>query len=388
MLRGLSAILVVVGHMADKVDGFKVHKSHVQNLITNWATEAVLVFFILSGIVIHASISEKPTSPRIFLAKRFRRIHPILFIAVLITLAVEKGVFHATPDAAVIVGNLLPVSTLQGNLVSVFWNSNPVIWSLSFEVFFYVVFSLAISGDGKIRKFVIYLWLALGLISLYVFACLPVSGNVPRYLILMLAYSPIWLIGFFIWGLKDHVCVSFPLAAFSALCLPIASRTHFLDDFYDPVKYLFFAILSVPFFLFLIQDHLKPKSVQFPLFLVVITAYLAAIIMMVGNNDYPPISKYLYIALPFLALPTYFSTVQMIVRKVYNRWIRPIFSFLGELSYSMYLIHFPLLMLIYNMLPYTLAVKTVLFLASLFLISFVLEKRFQILVNKWIPLRG
>ncbi len=74
ILRALAALLVFMNHLSKDVEGFP-HVLLLQ-MIQNFATEAVIIFFVLSGAVITLSQQEKPRSIADYMKARFIRIYP------------------------------------------------------------------------------------------------------------------------------------------------------------------------------------------------------------------------------------------------------------------------------------------------------------------------
>lgn len=133
-LRGFAAIFVVVHHM--------IH--HNQYLDPNFFPKklkyveppghfCVLIFFVLSGYVIGISNKNKLTTDKIlpYIKKRFLRIYPIYFISICITLLIAVPYSFST-----ILSNF---ALIQGAASEVIWENNPI-WSLNYEVFYYLLF--------------------------------------------------------------------------------------------------------------------------------------------------------------------------------------------------------------------------------------------------------
>jgi peptidoglycan/LPS O-acetylase OafA/YrhL len=95
---------------------------------------AVLVFFLLSGYVIE--VSTKPISNwrdvKLYLRKRLFRIYPIYFLALLLTLAVG-GLTAGWPT-------IVAHFTLTQVAFSHLLNENMALWSLHYEVLFYLLY--------------------------------------------------------------------------------------------------------------------------------------------------------------------------------------------------------------------------------------------------------
>jgi exopolysaccharide production protein ExoZ len=97
----------------------------------------VHMFFVLSGFIMVMATSERHYSFRKFISRRFRRIYPVYWISALLCLAAFATL--ATP---------LPVSFMQslGAMLLLPGYAPRIIgaaWTLSFEIYFYICFGLA-----------------------------------------------------------------------------------------------------------------------------------------------------------------------------------------------------------------------------------------------------
>jgi len=179
MLRGLAAFYVMVGHVrwliaAPNVDFFSAPVS-LQNKISiyllsifRFGHEAVLVFFLLSGFVIHLSISKQIATGgtykfnfKDYFFKRFIRIYPPFILALIITFSLDiiaqklllTTHSHTTPypiiNSSFNFNFSLP--DLGGNLLfaypqyAIFWGSDGPLWSLKYEWWFYLLYPLFIA---------------------------------------------------------------------------------------------------------------------------------------------------------------------------------------------------------------------------------------------------
>ncbi len=134
--RGVAAMLVVFFHATQLfASEYQVVPLHGFFL---FGFSGVHLFFVLSGFIIftihHRDIGE-PRKYLVYLKKRFVRIYPIYWV----TLAVFS--FWALLKGTVTGGDIL----LNMGLFNMPQNFiNPVCWTLSFEVFFYLLFSFLI----------------------------------------------------------------------------------------------------------------------------------------------------------------------------------------------------------------------------------------------------
>lgn len=142
-VRGFAALYVVLFHvLPQKIFIFGINIG----FLFRFGSEAVILFFILSGFVINYSWSHsKDKSFKHYFYRRFIRIYiPLLFIFLLayIIKSYSEGLL-ADPDWKTLLGNLLmlqDVISLKPNVISATYMGNGVLWSLSYEWWFYMLF--------------------------------------------------------------------------------------------------------------------------------------------------------------------------------------------------------------------------------------------------------
>ena len=174
-LRAAAALAVLAGHairfgLYDGPYPFDAGMPHV----------AVIVFFVLSGLVIAHSVQCKPVTAGEYAAARIARIFPMTVVAVAFSLVVSLyggvlGIDYpgegATPANVVLPLLFLSESAFGSALV---WN--PPFWSLAYEAMYYALFGVAVFARGRVR------WLLLASLLL-------VAG------VKVLLLLPVWLIG-------------------------------------------------------------------------------------------------------------------------------------------------------------------------------------------------
>lgn len=146
-IRGFSALYVVFFHMLPQ----KIFLLGVNvGFFFRFGSEAVIMFLILSGFVIKYSWEKATdTSFRNYFFKRFTRIYiPLIFIFIL-AYAIKsytEGDF-ADPEWKTLLGNLFmlqDIISLKPNVISPTYMRNGVLWSLSYEWWFYMLFFVLI----------------------------------------------------------------------------------------------------------------------------------------------------------------------------------------------------------------------------------------------------
>lgn len=156
--RALAAFMVVAFH------GLRIQDKYLQssNLLPA-ALEAgqtgVDLFFVISGfIMVLVSKHSKPASVADFLAKRLLRIYPtywVYFGALALVFILAPGMINSSSSAGVDLLSsflLLPSESLPILLVA---------WSLTHELWFYLVFAGILCAPPKLRVYCLLLWAAL-----------------------------------------------------------------------------------------------------------------------------------------------------------------------------------------------------------------------------------
>ena len=188
-IRGFAAVYVVINHTMGKA--FFISGINVAFLF-RFGQEAVILFFILSGIVIQYSFSQSSDrSFQSYFFKRFFRIYiPLVLIFILnyLVISFTKNEFVSI-NWSNLIGNLFMLqdsaNTKPGVLFCTFMNNLPL-WSLSYEWWFYMLFFFIQYSFRKQASQVAY---ALGLIGAFTYLIYP------NFASRILTYLPIWWIG-------------------------------------------------------------------------------------------------------------------------------------------------------------------------------------------------
>jgi peptidoglycan/LPS O-acetylase OafA/YrhL len=135
VLRGVAALCVVFNHF-----GYFVPRQ-LQSAVYQWINPGdygVFVFFIISGYIVPASL-ERKGSVRTFWVSRLFRLYPLYLLAVGIAVALWMAHFgslrgeNADPETSAL-SQLLMMSNVLGGA-----NLPNVVWSLSYEMIFYLL---------------------------------------------------------------------------------------------------------------------------------------------------------------------------------------------------------------------------------------------------------
>jgi peptidoglycan/LPS O-acetylase OafA/YrhL len=138
--RACAAGYVVVHHFT------RAHElSQGFGVVFRFGQEAVLVFFLLSGFVIFANEHQRAVHPKGYYLRRLRRIYPPLLCAMILSTLVAMANddltlrFHWTELWGTILG-LQDLSFLKPGVIVDPYLGNEPLWSLSYELFFYLMF--------------------------------------------------------------------------------------------------------------------------------------------------------------------------------------------------------------------------------------------------------
>lgn len=304
-LRGLSAIYVLVHHARLALtqpyfNGLSKHPEQYQWYdrimvyffsLFKFGHEAVIIFFVLSGFLIHFRYAGAQNIFADFklsqyLKKRLIRIYPTLIVSFIVCYLTDLLILAITGDSYPLSQYSLSRFLFNFFLVpeSPFWGSNYPVWSLKHEWFFYLMYPLLLWSYHKQR--ILPLLLSLGLFVTYLF------GYRIDY-IGAAAYSiSIWLLG--------------------AIMAAIYKQNERLFN-YIPVLIVFF--------------------LAYPL--------IARI-----NSNYP------WLDLCFGLITTGFVALMIIRNKSMLARILSSLAWLGTFSYSLYLLHFPILLLFKSLAIY------------------------------------
>lgn len=293
-LRGLFSLMVVFFHM----DAFALPKWMYNNFIIRESWSFVDFFFVLSGFVISYNYAGLRSSPEfwLYMKKRFIRLYPLLFYTVTLYFAFDLSFNFLFPH---FVENVDSFSVLLMRYFDsiLFMNSTPVLgnsggingpsWSISAEMISYFVFGLvSILAIKSKRNLVLGLIIFLGFVLLIYNKYHGIRLDF-RFVRGLIAFN----LGYFIWYF---------------------SRFNFkLSNIWE---YIGFVTLGLLFFL--------------------VNGYTGLQKSIIAMLVYP-----LYFALFILV---FIKTDGMLSKIMDSK----LFSFLGKVSYSVYLNHFILILLI------------------------------------------
>lgn len=323
-IRGLAALSVVVYHWK--------HFFYNGTVLSNYDNLAqpfysflfvfykkgyfsIDLFFLLSGFIFFLlysnRISAKEISIRSFSILRFSRLYPLHFITLLFVLAIQMVTHYRTGSFIV-----HPLNDLYHFILNVFLASglglehgssfNSPVWSVSIEVLLYAIFFILCSF-GKSRPLKLLIFIFTGLVLSYTRFPLTVIGK--------------GIFSFFLGGLVFHYYSNIIkaekyyrfLAPFAIVLFSVWVVT-FLEIKFDFIESIFLKLLGSSFVFNSYDYSTEIVHQSFNLFT---TAFLFPLTILL-----------------FALIETYRGHLG---RRV---------SFLGKISYSVYLLHFPLQLII------------------------------------------
>ncbi len=189
-LRGFAALYVVFFHALPQ----KIYLLGVNvGAIFRFGPEAVIVFFVLSGFVIKYTFERSvDKSFKFYFIRRFIRLYiPLFFIFLLgyLIKCYSEGTL-ASPEWQTLFGNIFmlqDVISQKPHVISAAYMGNGVLWSLSYEWWFYMLFFLLVTqiNTNKINRWV-------GIISITAAATYIIYPFIVNRLAM---YFAIWWIG-------------------------------------------------------------------------------------------------------------------------------------------------------------------------------------------------
>lgn len=165
--RGLAAVMVVFFHTTNLL--FDSYQIRPLNGMFLFGFAGVDLFFVLSGFIIflaHFDDIGKPQKLVAYLTKRFIRVYPTYWaiLALLSCWYIYSGTDTGTGNGTITFLDSLENIPLVGNKIKLV---NPVSWTLYYEILFYLMFSFLILNK-VLGSVVLAFWL-LGIISTSVF---------------------------------------------------------------------------------------------------------------------------------------------------------------------------------------------------------------------------
>lgn len=190
-VRFIAALMVFLSHLSSqRLSGGLLWQ------LQPYGAASVGVFFVLSGYVISYATATKETSLRDYTIARLARLYSVMIPVVVMTVVLDTIGLHANPEPYhELLQNFAPNDPWQAvttlTFTNMIWFDRTVLgtmgamWSLSFEVWYYVLFALVLFCPARYR--------ATSIVGLMVFVG-------PKIVLL----APLWLSGVAVYRLSQQ----------------------------------------------------------------------------------------------------------------------------------------------------------------------------------------
>ncbi|MES1156709.1 MAG: acyltransferase [Alphaproteobacteria bacterium] len=216
-LRAVAALLVLVFHVVQTWrDDFGLFAHNIFPVGAN----GVDIFFVISGFIMcYTTASPDERSPFKFACKRVARIVPLYFALTLVVFALAgaKTASHTDTGIEGLVKSLLfiPYQRADGNVYPVLFLG----WTLNYEMFFYLIFTLALFVPRFAQRIVVAVMIALVASRLFI----PPQGIAGHFYTNNIILDFVW--GCLLFGLwrkwPDVFARIWPLAVVGAILLGV-----------------------------------------------------------------------------------------------------------------------------------------------------------------------
>jgi peptidoglycan/LPS O-acetylase OafA/YrhL len=333
-LRGLCAFIVAITHLFT-FNFFGAFNTPIYPVFVRlqFAHVAVLIFFIMSGYVMGLSHINSPfnyTNIIDYLKKRIVRLYPIYLIALFISVVFGLQ-FASVP---MVIGHLFFLQEVFVHTLK----ANPALWSLSYEVIYYLVF-IALWAVSKYSKNLYLLLAALIIASI-------LSGSSVNIMKSLLIGWIFWLSGLYISRLTNNnkISIKAPLISYFLILLAtinlqpgglIMKLLHI--SFNDHNQILFNDLTYLPICTVIISEitgrylkytiWIKVLAFLIPAFSVFVLVYFKHNIL--SNMDWTYGIACFCLGMAFLILRGSIYSFEKL-------------NFMGKISYAVYVFHFPI----------------------------------------------
>jgi len=393
ILRGIAALAVVfyhlnlLGNIFDKNFSIEIIQYRFPGHL------CVLVFFILSGYVIGRNTEKlsNKTLIKSYVKKRLVRLVPIYFVALLFTIFITWGKYRFE----VILSNLFFVSVPLDNVTK----ENGPLWSLQYEILYYFVFIIFSFFDLDLFKSVKIIFTIVMLLFL-----LSLKMTIHPLVISVFIGFLFWITGAMLanqknsqtWNISNSRILSIFILIF---CLqyfnpygPIIKilKIHLPDytrysEFQQMITYFDLYFFPLAILLILSLTHYYMKHYKWLLLFLYGFSFLIMVMIPLSYSwQYFMEKQYIIPAVILLSSILLWILNARFGEKIKNR-MKSISS-LSNISYAIYIVHSPLIYLWSNIHTnsWTLFIlKLTAFFAILFLVSYLLEMKFQPLVKQF-----
>lgn len=345
-IRGFAALYVMLGHIVLILHPFIFFPASkfLVKTIFGYGHQAVILFFIVSGFSIHYSSvnSDLSNSKEIkdYYYKRFRRIYPLLFISLIFSLIVLWITGIESGWLRNILSFFMVTDISSGSIADPIATNFPI-WSLSYEVIYYLLYPLVVLGikNYGIRKVFAYSFILSAVASIFTIA----GWN--NHLSNVLQMYWIWLAGAYMGELmlsRQKITIKYFkgwLIMSVALMFTLEKALFFTDWFWA----IFFSLLMFTvFFPAINKPKLSDRLIEGCIsFIAVSVCFFITYIPSIVYHT--ALVRIILLCISFSIFILYFLKVEQMkqaLRKLINPFVRT-----GGFSYAVYILHWPILVL-------------------------------------------
>ena len=328
-LRGFAALAVVVHHTGGYVKRyFEPTLLFGDKFSIGFA--GVDLFFVISGFIIHFTSKNylnNPSKLKEYLQKRFIRVYPIYWIITTILFVSSWLIVEILDKNIFSIGypNTLIAYIQTYLLLPLHFAINPVTWTLSYELFFYLCFAILIISKR--------LWIIPALIlavSFYnIFINIPeiVEVKLNYFNFIFSGYNFEFMLGFLIFQFYEKIKISNTISVILMMIsiIIIVLFGYSIGD-YDSYKRVLTFGLPSGFILLSLLNLEQNKAISFPKFTLTLgdasyTLYLIHFPMMLLMNKIPQILNYNITEYQEIWY-SYFIIISIVISSIYvHKWI-------------------------------------------------------------------
>lgn len=348
ILRGLACLIVWLSHIRVATDYFTDAKYNFLQSFMAWGREAVVIFFVLSGIVINLA-SQNRTDRLQYFKKRFLRIYPIFFVVLVICYSADHFIFQNPVNASYIIGNIFLLGMWPRFIVPTL-PFDAASWSIACEAFFYLVFGLFYTTN---RRRAVWIWFALSIVSIIFRLFNDYHMGVIYQFAILMNNSFLWLLGYLIYEYRDRLYAGAQVAACGTLMIPMLTRLNTLPVGFRQTSYYIEGLYLIPLFVLVLRRYNinKTPAKEFTIrHIYILPIYLLNLWLLWQYSDSLRVSKLLYSGIPLLSPALYIGFVKGFFKWLYAK-LKQSILFFADISYPLYLLHMPTMYFVYHYLP-------------------------------------
>ncbi len=153
-LRAFAALNVVLFHIIGIAANYS-QDVHLLEFLAGWGANGVDIFFVISGFIMVYIQDKKSRSSLSFLYNRIVRIAPIYWLLTIFIAGIYLLSSSAFTGVELSLKYVLSSFTFTSRALNYDEPMLYVGWTLEYEMFFYVLFSLGLIFNSKIKSFII-----------------------------------------------------------------------------------------------------------------------------------------------------------------------------------------------------------------------------------------